>query len=576
MKHKKSMRLKTISFLMFCCFLFLVSCLYAQKESFQTPDSLKNKDYGYLFNRFLQKSDDTISAKLYLNAYLSLATINEDKVKRSIAYNYLSYYTKHQEIKLELIHKSLSESSTLDSLYSITAYNNLGLYYQYNYNYEKALQYFFTVRRIAKKKNYIDYEIIALNNIADIKQGVGKHKEALELYRKCFNLEKNKRDHSYSSIGLISINLAQSFRKNKEYDSASYYYELAINKLHIEDSYNTTIATINEGINLFFKGQIKDAKALLEKGAYQIDFSSSESLNYYTLSQFYLGKISLLSDENKGRIYFNKVDSLLLSNTNISLPEVREVYEFFINDSKKEKNLLKELDITNKLLAYNNIILTRNLNTTNKLHFEFDTPELLQSKNLIIKKIETKAKYNRIKVFFLLIVILFFLSLLILQLRKHKIYKRRFKNILEEMESQIIDKKELGEKKITFKKINIDNSIVVDVLTKLAVFESKKEFLQNTITISSLSKKCSTNTKYLSKIINTNKEKSFIKYINDLRIDYVLKELKTNRILQRYTILSIAKEIGFNSADSFSLAFKKKTGITPAFFIKKIKNNKSV
>ena len=56
-----------------------------------------------------------------------------------------------------------------------------------------------------------------------------------------------------------------------------------------------------------------------------------------------------------------------------------------------------------------------------------------------------------------------------------------------------------------------------------------------------------------------------------LRIDYVLKELKENKKLRSYTIQAIAEEIGFKKAESFSKAFKKRTGLNPSFYIKQIK-----
>ena len=76
----------------------------------------------------------------------------------------------------------------------------------------------------------------------------------------------------------------------------------------------------------------------------------------------------------------------------------------------------------------------------------------------------------------------------------------------------------------------------------------------------------------MSSIINSIQEKSFTHYINDLRIDYIVNELKTNENLRKYTINGIAEEAGFNTGESFSKAFLKRTGIKPSFFIKKIKN----
>lgn len=79
-----------------------------------------------------------------------------------------------------------------------------------------------------------------------------------------------------------------------------------------------------------------------------------------------------------------------------------------------------------------------------------------------------------------------------------------------------------------------------------------------------------TNPKYLSQVINFYEQKSFSTYIRDLRIQYAVKELKANPILRKYSIQSIAEELGFNSPQSFSKAFYKKTGIYPSYFIREL------
>ena len=91
-----------------------------------------------------------------------------------------------------------------------------------------------------------------------------------------------------------------------------------------------------------------------------------------------------------------------------------------------------------------------------------------------------------------------------------------------------------------------------------------------------MAKKCDTNAKYLSKIINAYKDQSFVNYINNLKIDFILKELKENTILQKYTIKSISEEAGFNTAESFAIAFKKRTGIRPSYYIRNLKNKEII
>ncbi|WP_046755024.1 helix-turn-helix domain-containing protein, partial [Kordia jejudonensis] len=49
-----------------------------------------------------------------------------------------------------------------------------------------------------------------------------------------------------------------------------------------------------------------------------------------------------------------------------------------------------------------------------------------------------------------------------------------------------------------------------------------------------------------------------------------LEKLKEDKLFRSYDIKSIASELGFKSPDSFSRAFKNKTGIYPSYYIKNI------
>ncbi|TPN84531.1 hypothetical protein [Aquimarina algicola] len=69
----------------------------------------------------------------------------------------------------------------------------------------------------------------------------------------------------------------------------------------------------------------------------------------------------------------------------------------------------------------------------------------------------------------------------------------------------------------------ISDKIVINILNKLKKFEDNEEYLKRKITTITLAKKFNTNTKYLSRIVNTYKQKTFTEYINELRINYVLK-----------------------------------------------------
>ncbi|WP_199140427.1 helix-turn-helix domain-containing protein [Pedobacter sp. ASV12] len=104
----------------------------------------------------------------------------------------------------------------------------------------------------------------------------------------------------------------------------------------------------------------------------------------------------------------------------------------------------------------------------------------------------------------------------------------------------------------------------------LAKLEEKHFFLQGDISLSGLASELNSNTRYVSYIINKYQEKDFNNYINALRIDYALNDLRTNPMVRKYKIAYLAQKYGFSSHSKFGAIFKGITGISPSVFIENL------
>lgn len=131
---------------------------------------------------------------------------------------------------------------------------------------------------------------------------------------------------------------------------------------------------------------------------------------------------------------------------------------------------------------------------------------------------------------------------------------------VENIKDEIINKTEKSELESNdfFKELKIN---------LLVLIEQDKFYLDQELTIHTLAKKLSTNSKYLSKLINSEFDKSFVVFINEYRVNEA-KELLLNHDNDNLTIEAIGNHAGFKSKSSFNLAFKKFTGQTPSTFIK--------
>ncbi|WP_236979643.1 helix-turn-helix domain-containing protein [Membranihabitans maritimus] len=102
------------------------------------------------------------------------------------------------------------------------------------------------------------------------------------------------------------------------------------------------------------------------------------------------------------------------------------------------------------------------------------------------------------------------------------------------------------------------------------LMKQNKLFLTPELTLKMVAVELEIHPNTLSQVINTVEQKNFFDYINTLRIEE-FKERITNPDNQKYTLLSLAFECGFNSKTSFNRNFKNLTGKSPSEYLKESK-----
>lgn len=109
-----------------------------------------------------------------------------------------------------------------------------------------------------------------------------------------------------------------------------------------------------------------------------------------------------------------------------------------------------------------------------------------------------------------------------------------------------------------------------DQLTSL--MQKERLYTNPELTLADTAQQLKVHPNYLSQVINSVVKKNFYDYINSQRVEE-FSRLVMNPQNQKYTLLSLAYECGFNSKTSFNRNFRKVTGLSPSEYLKQIHVN---
>lgn len=115
-------------------------------------------------------------------------------------------------------------------------------------------------------------------------------------------------------------------------------------------------------------------------------------------------------------------------------------------------------------------------------------------------------------------------------------------------------------------KVNEDH-LLFNKINELVI--GNKLYLESDISLSRISKESGQRTQLISSVINQYARRNFNDYINYYRIQDA-KTLLSSSKSEKYTISSIAYDMGFSSLSSFNSAFKKFEGKTPSVYRKEV------
>lgn len=559
--------------ILFALFLLAFDSTVRAQNKIYPTDTLSQKSFQELSDLFYKSKPDTLKAIQYAKVYYKKALIEKDTAE-SITGKYYLADIKNDENIFFVYCDSLIEVTKKKPTknYPAIIYYEKGRFLKNKNKSSRSLENLLTVHKQKIKNDSLQQ--ISNIIIAGIKSKIGKKTEAISLYKKTYSYAKKNDLLKYRNFHVTLLNLAISYQKLNQLDSALYYNKKAI-KLYkrINDSLSLGYTFYINGDILYKKKEYyKSITAYLES----IPFLISDE-NYIALIENYskVGNLyNSLNISSKSLTYHLKADSLS-HKTNINSPSLGNSYKYLIKYFKEKNNLGNQLLYINRLLKLNEYFSKEREKINKTFTEEYDIPNLLAEKKKIISRLENNAEKSRRNKLIYITLISIATFLILYQRNRKKVYKKRFLALVNQNKFVNSETKDLKETVIKFNTSKLADEIVNDILNKLNTFEKNKDFLSSHINLKKLASKFNTNTSYLSKVINLHKENTYTNYINKLRIEYTISKLKSDSIWRKYTIKAIAEEVGFKNAESFSKAFYKFTEIKPSYFIKELEKNKS-
>jgi AraC-like DNA-binding protein len=560
----------------------LTYSISAQEFSAEALSKMEDEALLTLFNNV---EFDSIRAEKVARTYLDRARKEQDTIKMARGYDRLARIF-HPQKNIQFADSIIYLTNNIKNItYPGIGYILKATEYYLEGELEFAFNNYIKAYKIAVKNNNIAHQVYLSDVLIYIKIFWGNKRAALVLQKKRHKLiteidyydelKKSRRKGAdinlndlYLENELYSIsNFVLCYIELKLLDSAQYYLDIGYKKIkkyngtpNVKYKYEIIFPTSHAEINYYkknYRASLDTINDLLSSFKLETIGGNKHFKSIYLFKGLNLYE---LNNKKEGVTYLLKADSILNKNKSSLVPYHRMIYEKLLDYYTNENiDLNKRLKCLNKLIEVDSIIIKNYQFFEPTLIKEFENPELFKEKEKIIEEL----KFDNIKSKSIIWIVLGVLStcilILILYYKRQQTYKVRHKELMH-----------LVNKAKSISQLKVPRDIFNDILDKLETFERKKGYLKSDITINQLAKTFGTNHKYLSKVINIEKDNNFSQYLNDLRITYAFTELQMNDKLRSFTIVAIAKENGFKNAESFSKAFYKKYKIKPSFYLKQL------
>ena len=286
-----------------------------------------------------------------------------------------------------------------------------------------------------------------------------------------------------------------------------------------------------------------------------------------TLLEIYELARALISIEEKNseesKTYFDSAYSIAKNKNTYPIVKLilMERLEANFDPPKEQLSYSKEVDVITK---------KERLNSRDLIKYEFQK-----------SKVKLKQQEGKTQLWISLSILstLFLLSIVYFINKRNKKLKQAYLKIIEDLNKKSDKEKQTSTQKNTSsiesdvqnengsKEIENESEIV----KQLEQLEKKNFFTAKNMSAAKLAVLLKITPRNLSYLLKKHRNEDFYNYLNNIRIEYISKELKENPKLLNYKIAAISDMCGYSSHSQFATNFKTKTGISPSQYIQSLR-----
>jgi AraC-like DNA-binding protein len=485
---------------------------------------------------FAKRSLDT--ALVCYNAFISIAKTDSDYEQQMRVVDALNrtggihYFMSDYHNSYEFFIKALRLCEKIGyESFKYKIYTNIGNIFARFKNYDIAKSYYLKGLELCEDSVLM---ITLLNNAGDADLKSGRMDSALYYLNQSMQISKR---HDNANSHLILNTLALYYQENNQYDSAYYYYRLSLDEARKMNRIEKEAEYLS-GLGKMFYEMKKTDSALFYINLSNVIATNNNFLGTLADNYLILSKI----EEAKGTHiraleYYKKYSSLRDSVLDIEIfsdiNQLQRLYEVTKNNQQVEE-LVLEQQINERTIYYQKII-------------QFISWGVLLLVSIVL-------------------LVIFF------QKRRLNIaYKTLFQKDIEIID---LEKKSFEKYSEKYKGSALSDELQEELVDKILILMEDTAIICDTdFSLDKLAALLESNQAYVSQVINMALKQNFRSFLNSYRIreaQHLYSELDT----EKYTVESVAHQVGFKSPSAFRSTFKEFTGVSPSFYLKSIQDKK--